>query len=288
MLGGSSGSGGSSDILNNGFLGNGLSGIETNSGTSFDLSEFPSLGGGGAGSGSNGLAAALRQQQMFAQQQQVQQQMLKGGTGGSNLYRLAMTGANGNFSMTTEDFPALGAGGQPSASNGGGSTGLTASSLVSGNAQAVRGSNSGGSASGLYSEVESNATPQVEGASGLLGGSGLGNLGGLRGLQQSSSSSQQQRPTATSSAPGPSSSATPGSALSGDYGLLGLLSVIRMTDADRNALALGSDLTMLGLNLGSTEQIYSTFSSPWSESKTSQEPHFQVSIRRVSVNCRRL
>ena len=37
------------------------------------------------------------------------------------------------------------------------------------------------------------------------------------------------------------------------YGLLGLLGVIRMTDEDLSTLALGSDLTTLGLNLNSPE-----------------------------------
>jgi CCR4-NOT transcription complex subunit 2 len=37
------------------------------------------------------------------------------------------------------------------------------------------------------------------------------------------------------------------------FGLLGLLSVIRMTDPDVNILALGTDLTTLGLNLNSSE-----------------------------------
>lgn len=37
------------------------------------------------------------------------------------------------------------------------------------------------------------------------------------------------------------------------YGLLGILKVIRMTDPDLNVLALGTDLTSLGLNLNSTE-----------------------------------
>jgi len=37
------------------------------------------------------------------------------------------------------------------------------------------------------------------------------------------------------------------------WGLLGLLSVIRMTDPDLNILALGTDLTTLGLNLNSPE-----------------------------------
>ena len=68
-----------------------------------------------------------------------------------------------------------------------------------------------------------------------------------------------------------------GNALSGDYGLLGLLGVIRMSDADRNALALGSDLTSLGLNLNSSDHLYSTFAGPWSESPTTREPQYQVS-----------
>ncbi|CAH1759939.1 4039_t:CDS:2 [Entrophospora sp. SA101] len=42
------------------------------------------------------------------------------------------------------------------------------------------------------------------------------------------------------------------------YGLLGLLSVIRMTDPDLNMLSLGSDLTSLGLNLNSPD-------SPWAD-----------------------
>ena len=39
------------------------------------------------------------------------------------------------------------------------------------------------------------------------------------------------------------------------FGLLGLLSVIRMTDPDLNTLALGTDLTTLGLNLNSPEYL---------------------------------
>ena len=38
------------------------------------------------------------------------------------------------------------------------------------------------------------------------------------------------------------------------YGLVGMLNVIRPTDADRN-LAVGCDLTSLGLNLNSSEYV---------------------------------
>ncbi|KAL7747664.1 transcriptional regulator [Sorochytrium milnesiophthora] len=49
------------------------------------------------------------------------------------------------------------------------------------------------------------------------------------------------------------------------FGLLGLLNIIRMTDTDMNALALGTDLTTLGLNLNSPDVLYATFVSPFSE-----------------------
>ncbi|KAI9203186.1 uncharacterized protein BJ171DRAFT_558971 [Polychytrium aggregatum] len=61
------------------------------------------------------------------------------------------------------------------------------------------------------------------------------------------------------------------------FGLLGLLEVIRMQDPDTNTLALGSDLTGLGLNLNATENLYSTFMSPFAENPSlGAEPQFQT------------
>ena len=40
------------------------------------------------------------------------------------------------------------------------------------------------------------------------------------------------------------------------YGILGLLDVIRMTNPFMNVLALGQDLTAMGLNMNSTESLY--------------------------------
>eukprot|EP00656_Telonema_subtile_P025068 TRINITY_DN2719_c0_g2_i9.p1 TRINITY_DN2719_c0_g2~~TRINITY_DN2719_c0_g2_i9.p1 ORF type:complete len:252 (-),score=80.10 TRINITY_DN2719_c0_g2_i9:17-772(-) len=60
------------------------------------------------------------------------------------------------------------------------------------------------------------------------------------------------------------------------YGLLGLLNVIQMTSADLNTLALGTDLTTLGLNLNSTEPLYSTFASPWADAPCRREPDFTL------------
>jgi len=226
------------------------------------------------------------------------------------------SGANGgaNFNMATEDFPALPGAppqtGSNSGNNGsapstasillGGNTGAPASSslggaggFVTGGANTVSRVSSSGSVGGMYgNELENAGGSQIDGAAGLLGGAGLGGLGSLGGLQQSAATNpgsslsvQSRNQSSSAPAPGavgaPSSSAVgtgsaAGTALSGDYGLLGLLGVIRMTDADRNSLALGSDLTLLGLSLGSSDQIYNTFSSPWTESVATKEPHYQL------------
>jgi len=58
------------------------------------------------------------------------------------------------------------------------------------------------------------------------------------------------------------------------FGLLGLLSVIRMTDPDLNTLALGTDLTTLGLNLNSPECLYNTFASPFTDTPAHREPDY--------------
>lgn len=63
------------------------------------------------------------------------------------------------------------------------------------------------------------------------------------------------------------------------FGLLGLLSVIRMTDPGLVTLALGVDLTRLGLNLNSSENLHKTFASPWSsesEEPANGDPEFTV------------
>ncbi|KAL5169444.1 putative NOT transcription complex subunit VIP2 [Glycine soja] len=60
------------------------------------------------------------------------------------------------------------------------------------------------------------------------------------------------------------------------FGLLGLLSVIRMSDPDLTSLALGIDLTTLGLNLNSSENLHKTFGSPWTDESAKGDPEFTV------------
>lgn len=219
----------------------------------------------------------------------------------SNLYRLAMGSTpttSANFNMTTEDFPALP--GAPPLGSGGANSGSGLLGGVEGGQRELTGSStpgsafptsapsgsrtSNGSGGGIFGGNELDGlTNQLDSAS-LLGSGGLGNLVGNQSNNSSGVSQQQRQATSQSSSgpvPAPSGGVVTGgpnggSALSGDFGLLGLLAVIRMTDADRNALALGSDLTSLGLNLNSSDQLYSTFASPWSESPTNREPQYQL------------
>ncbi|XP_039037635.1 probable NOT transcription complex subunit VIP2 isoform X2 [Hibiscus syriacus] len=82
-------------------------------------------------------------------------------------------------------------------------------------------------------------------------------------LNQSSRESGLQSIQATQSNPDP-------------FGLLGLQSLIKMTNPDLTSLALGIDLTTLGLNLNSSENLHKTFSSPWSDEPAKGDPEFTV------------
>mmetsp|Transcript_22897 Transcript_22897/g.74712 ORF Transcript_22897/g.74712 Transcript_22897/m.74712 type:complete len:443 (-) Transcript_22897:139-1467(-) len=59
------------------------------------------------------------------------------------------------------------------------------------------------------------------------------------------------------------------------YGMLGLLSVIRMNNDNLTLLALGTDLTRLGLNLNAPDNLYETFYSPW-DVRAPKQPDYQL------------
>ncbi|KAI9996664.1 hypothetical protein PInf_014438 [Phytophthora infestans] len=67
---------------------------------------------------------------------------------------------------------------------------------------------------------------------------------------------------------------------SNQYGLLGMLhTIIRPDNGDATKnLAMGCDLTSLGLNLNSAEPLYPTFASPWSEEQLTKEPQFSLPL----------
>ncbi|XP_047941998.1 probable NOT transcription complex subunit VIP2 isoform X2 [Salvia hispanica] len=71
--------------------------------------------------------------------------------------------------------------------------------------------------------------------------------------------------------------ATPGSqSIPDQYGMLGLISIIKKVNPTLATLALGLDLTTLGLNLNSSETLHKKFSSPWSDEPVRGEPEFSV------------
>jgi len=90
------------------------------------------------------------------------------------------------------------------------------------------------------------------------------------------SSQQPSAATTSSSSSSVLSSSMQSSATAGNYGLLGLMGVIRMEDPERGTWSLGTDLTTLGLNLNSNESLHSTFSSPWNEDPSQAEFVFSL------------
>lgn len=304
----------------------GGSGGTGGSSTGFDLNEFPSLGGSGGSGGVGGsvgglssgdassFAAALRQQQQLLAQQQ-QQQMIQGNKTlpSSSLHRLGLgttPGSNGtNFSMASEDFPAL-----PGSLNSNSvNIPLGSVGVLDGNTGGQRelSFQSSTSAFGASVQQQQLSINSVLGTSNTMFGTSLESIskhfdssslstanisrhGSITGISSTTNppviSHQPQRSTSgpinsmssvggSTGGVGQGTSSGATAAISGDYGLLGLLKVIRMTDADRNALALGSDLTALGLNLNSSETLYSHFASPWSDNPTTREPQYQVRIQ---------
>lgn len=59
----------------------------------------------------------------------------------------------------------------------------------------------------------------------------------------------------------------PASMVKDQFGMVGLLTFIRAAETDPNlvSLALGQDLTALGLNLNSPENLYQNFGGPWAD-----------------------
>ncbi|CAM9867506.1 unnamed protein product, partial [Choristocarpus tenellus] len=143
-----------------------------------------------------------------------------GGTGGTEeaYSRQAYRGEQQGFSMQSHDFPALPVT-VPSSAGGGGTQALGGTAFHPG----------GG------------------------GADGVGGIGQNSGASRAGAPGQARMGPGLSGAPTAAAVVAASEGKAKKYGLLGLLGVIRMTDPDLNMLALGSDLTTLGLNLDSSE-----------------------------------
>mmetsp|Transcript_2282 Transcript_2282/g.2621 ORF Transcript_2282/g.2621 Transcript_2282/m.2621 type:complete len:534 (+) Transcript_2282:194-1795(+) len=232
----------------------------------FDLSDFPALGNRGGGDSSHGPGGpgaspyAMHVSQGLGQQQH-------------------------DFAVQKEDFPAL-----PGFSNpGAGAHGTIGNS---GQVQSAQGKNMVRPPLGFRSLQGSSNSNRALGV-GLGGGDVKNPIATFRHQQEPQQdqrrdvkqNTNQQRPVGIGSTTGvvPGSSG-PGSrppvrkpiSEENQFGLLGLLGVIRMEDADRGTLALGTDLTTLGLNLNSSESLHTSFVSPWADTPSSRDPPFQI------------
>ena len=267
----------------------------------FDLSDFPSLGGpqpGGAGpmGPGPGARAGMGNVGPFGNG------MGMSGGGFAADRGLAMSGglfggmdgmgsADGygvvslqkhrdpEFTMQTEDFPALP--GAPGMGGGKGQGGLGAGAGFAPGANlppAQRAGGGGGGFPGLGGapkpggEGYPGANGAAYGAQGAQGAHGS-RFGGAGGAYDAAGDA-----VARGGAANPEVDR---------FGLLGLLGVIRMSDPDVTTLALGTDLTTLGLNLNSPEPLYKTFGSPWSDAPPRHELELLLPAC-YSVRARRL
>ena len=251
------------------FGGGGYDGSMGHDGTGapFSLSEFPSLASSRPGSGSGMLggvdmAAAL--------------ELYGAGKGHHSL----------EFSMQSEDFPALSGG------LGGSKPGSGAKADLGGQAGFHSSLDDGLSSydgTGQGYGLPGGASPPPPGGPGgyALGSRGAqvpGSRGALPGAMRG---------------PGGGLAPAPPPSPAERFGLLGLLSAIRMSDVDLSTLALGTDLTTLGLNLNAPEPLYKTFASPWADAPCRPEadlgtpacylhqpPHLSAALfGRLSAEC---
>uniref|UniRef100_A0A023F166 Putative ccr4-not transcription complex subunit 2 n=1 Tax=Triatoma infestans TaxID=30076 RepID=A0A023F166_TRIIF len=228
-----------------------------------DLSEFPSLTNRG------GQGESLPQPSTLPAGKQPYVGMVK-----------QTTAESSEFTMSSEDFPAL----PGTGSEGGTGTGGAGSGNSTGGPSGVGGNGSGGDKSGIGSGSGGVGSEGTTGNTGAGIGTGSGNdqqqsnrLGGSASQggsgphqDQSTGSKQAQVKRGIQTSPdGMYCKVTniPNSMVKDQFGMVGLLTFIRAAETDPNlvSLALGQDLTALGLNLNSQDNLYPTFGGPWAE-----------------------
>ena len=85
--------------------------------------------------------------------------------------------------------------------------------------------------------------------------------------QQHQQQQQQQQKKGIQTSPDGMVKNIPPTMVTDQFGMIGLLTFIRAAETDPNlvSLALGADLTTLGLNLNSESNLYPTFGGPWAD-----------------------
>ncbi|XP_020714503.1 regulator of gene activity isoform X3 [Ceratitis capitata] len=162
------------------------------------------------------------------------------------------TSEQSEFTMSNEDFPALPG---TQISDGTTNSGITENNLDG--AEKTMNSIVGGSGLGA-----------VGSGVGVSGSSGVGSSGrGIVDHQHDNSSNDKLVKSGVQTSPDGKVTNIPASMVNNQFGMVGLLTFIRAAESDPNlvTLALGNDLTGLGLNLNSQESLHPTFAGPFAD-----------------------
>ncbi|KXZ54553.1 hypothetical protein GPECTOR_4g618 [Gonium pectorale] len=194
-------------------------------------------------------------------------------------------GAAGNdFHIQNEDFPALpGSAQQRDGGMGPGGAGGGAAMGAAAHAGGGRGGHGGGFGGDhmpqsnaefeAFLRLQQQHQQQQRGGAGVppgLLGAGAAGLGGKAGPGMGPGGEM-----AGGQAPPPGGGQAPLTKAE-RFGLMGLLPLIKMSDADLTMLALGTDLTGLGLNLNATGDLHSTLVSPLADNPIKTEHEFEL------------
>ncbi|XP_075227875.1 CCR4-NOT transcription complex subunit regena [Lycorma delicatula] len=154
------------------------------------------------------------------------------------------TSESSEFTMSSEDFPAL-----PGTTNTDGPS--PANNLTS------AGSSSGADKSTTGDVPQQNQTQDGTG----------GTVAPSNRVVMNNDSKIQSSKRGIQTSPDGKVTNIPASMVKDQFGMVGLLTFIRAAETDPNlvSLALGQDLTALGLNLNSPDNLYPTFGGPWAE-----------------------
>lgn len=194
------------------------------------------------------------------------------------------TSEQSEFQMSSEDFPALpgtqhqhqSATSVQQQSGGGGIDQGSVSGLLSGNSGSVLG-NIGDGSSGGHNGALGGTTNGAGGLGGGIGGSAMMGMelqGGGGGPLSEDKHQQQLQLMKRGAAVGsggvqtsPDGKVTniPASMVNNQYGMVGLLTLLRESDPNLVTLAMGQDLTTLGLNLNSSEKLFPSFGGPFAD-----------------------
>jgi len=109
----------------------------------------------------------------------------------------------------------------------------------------------------------------VSGNLGLIPSSGVTANGGFRSQSGALSSAAARSGRGIQTHSDGKVTNIPGGMVMDQFGMVGLLTFIRTAEQDPTLaqLAMGSDLTTLGLNLNSPENLYQNFASPWADTQ---------------------